>query len=624
MARRLIKVIAIHLFAVGLTPGLTLAENCPQWNDPEPQTVSEIERRHTTCPALYVAAEDFNLKPLGLITTHALPDPEFDQLVSDVRSNRGLIEALESTVGGHSSILSNILTTLGRVNNARRYFRANSDGADAAAPGEEAVALGGGSVADSAYTVAIGRAASAPGVNDGILRRLTYLAPGMEETDAVNLGQLNSVDERTAANADLLSGLETDLHAITDYVAVNGKDVPASARGRRSIAIGEGARAMETDSLALGPRAQALFPNSVAFGFGAKTSRQNQFMFGTSISTYTLPGLTSPRSAATQTGTLQLVTVDSDGNLAGDGGATVDQINADIAQYTNTVSDLERDMGAAQSSITRLDTAVSAQGSRLTQAEADIAANLQGMRDNHEDILQNVQAIEANAASHRANAVQIATNTSGISANTAGLSDHSQAIAENADAIASTQQGVDVNSADIDLLRAGYAGESERFDAVEAKVATHSEALAKADQNIDEHADAIASNQAHINANQVRIAQSDAAAQTNQQAIAVMQSDVTQLQIHVDELALRLGRTERDIDANTAGIAIANALAGSTWLQSNESVAVSLNAGYFEGVSAIAVSGAARFDRHWSANFAVGTVPARGEVGARAGLRLGW
>ena len=83
-------------------------------------------------------------------------------------------------------------------------------------------------------------------------------------------------------------------------------------------------------------------------------------------------------------------------------------------------------------------------------------------------------------------------------------------------------------------------------------------------------------------------------------------------------------RVNHEIDENTAGIAIANALAGSTWLQSNERMAFSANLGYFDGNSAIAFSGAARLSERFSANMALGTVPANGDVGARAGVRIGW
>ena len=44
-------------------------------------------------------------------------------------------------------------------------------------------------------------------------------------------------------------------------------------------------------------------------------------MFGTSNNTYTTPGITSELSKSRQSGPLQLITTDTNGNLAADGGA---------------------------------------------------------------------------------------------------------------------------------------------------------------------------------------------------------------------------------------------------------------------------------------------------------------
>ena len=103
-----------------------------------------------------------------------------------------------------------------------------------------------------------------------------------------------------------------------------------------------------------------------------------------------------------------------------------------------------------------------------------------------------------------------------------------------------------------------------------------------------------------------------------------LQTNYTQLGLSVYGLAETVAHQTQQIETNKSGVAIANALSGSFWLQANETTSLTLNAGYFEGSSALAVSGARRLHNHWSANFAVGTDTTRGEVGARAGLRLGW
>lgn len=96
------------------------------------------------------------------------------------------------------------------------------------------------------------------------------------------------------------------------------------------------------------------------------------------------------------------------------------------------------------------------------------------------------------------------------------------------------------------------------------------------------------------------------------------------MEFNVDTLKHQLARTDKQVRENTVGIAIANALSGSTWLQANENVAFTANVGYFDGSSAVAFSGATRISEKISANAAIGVDPDGGKVGARAGVRLGW
>lgn len=71
-------------------------------------------------------------------------------------------------------------------------------------------------------------------------------------------------------------------------------------------------------------------------------------------------------------------------------------------------------------------------------------------------------------------------------------------------------------------------------------------------------------------------------------------------------------------------IAIANALAGTSWLQANETHAVTANWGYYGSTNAFAFTATQRIDQNWSVNGGIGFSTDEGEVGARAGVRLGW
>ena len=101
----------------------------------------------------------------------------------------------------------------------------------------------------------------------------------------------------------------------------------AQATASNSSAFGQGAQATAAGATALGQGAVAGHVNATALGTGAATTRDNQMMFGTATSTYTAPGITSAASRAAQSGPVEVVTSDAQGNLATDGGAIMSQIN---------------------------------------------------------------------------------------------------------------------------------------------------------------------------------------------------------------------------------------------------------------------------------------------------------
>ena len=73
-------------------------------------------------------------------------------------------------------------------------------------------------------------------------------------------------------------------------------------------------------SAAFGRNASATNGNDTAIGNNVSTTRANQISVGNTTNQYTFAGITSPASASFQTGPLQVVTSDADGNLATDGG----------------------------------------------------------------------------------------------------------------------------------------------------------------------------------------------------------------------------------------------------------------------------------------------------------------
>jgi trimeric autotransporter adhesin len=92
-------------------------------------------------------------------------------------------------------------------------------------------------------------------------------------------------------------------------------------------AIGAASSATGVASSALGAGASAGGNNATAIGTGAVANRDNQISVGTSGNQYTLAGITSGTSKSLQSGPLEVVTSDANGNLATDGGSIFRQLN---------------------------------------------------------------------------------------------------------------------------------------------------------------------------------------------------------------------------------------------------------------------------------------------------------
>ena len=95
----------------------------------------------------------------------------------------------------------------------------------------------------------------------------------------------------------------------------------SAASGDNAFAFGRNSSAAGDNAFAFGKDSNAGHLNSMAIGFGAMTAFANQIVFGSATNTYTLAGITSAASTAAQGAIHGLITTDSGGNLASDGGA---------------------------------------------------------------------------------------------------------------------------------------------------------------------------------------------------------------------------------------------------------------------------------------------------------------
>ncbi|WP_309243947.1 YadA family autotransporter adhesin [Caballeronia sp. EK] len=116
---------------------------------------------------------------------------------------------LDGRVTQNTSDISIINTTLSTINNGGgiKYFHTNSTQTDSSASGVNAVAIGGDAIASADNAVALGSGSRADRADTvsvgakGAERKITNVATGTENTDAVNVSQLNSTIASSVANA---------------------------------------------------------------------------------------------------------------------------------------------------------------------------------------------------------------------------------------------------------------------------------------------------------------------------------------------------------------------------------------------------------------------------------------
>ncbi|TDX14545.1 autotransporter adhesin, partial [Buttiauxella sp. BIGb0552] len=156
------------------------------------------------------------------------------------------------------------------TNTGTKYFHANSTGTDSSATGQDAVAIGMGAIASADNSVALGAGSLADGstlshqaylvggtatgeVNVGE-RRITGLAAGADDTDAVNVAQLST--------------LKNHYYSFNDAENRGFNYDNEGASGVNSIAAGINAAATGEAAVATGVNAEANGDHSISLGYG--------------------------------------------------------------------------------------------------------------------------------------------------------------------------------------------------------------------------------------------------------------------------------------------------------------------------------------------------------------------
>jgi hypothetical protein len=241
-----------------------------------------------------------------------------------------------TAVGENSDARGRNATALGQDANALGT-NALAIGQDANADGNRATAIGQGSLAVGNAATAVGQGAEARNNGTAVgtgARALDFGATAVGDTAFATEFGTAVGDDSVAQRDGVAMGNGAD--ALRNATAV-GRE--AQATGNGSVALGKDSRARGEGSVAIGREAEANADGSVAIGRdaqgnGAVSNNQNEFVLGTANHTYTAPGITSGASRAAQSGPLEVVTTDSNGHLASDGGQifnTLSEFGAGIA-----------------------------------------------------------------------------------------------------------------------------------------------------------------------------------------------------------------------------------------------------------------------------------------------------
>nr|WP_282612781.1 YadA-like family protein [Pseudomonas chlororaphis] len=267
-------------------------------------------------------------------------------------------------------------------------------GSAAQAAAEQSVALGAGANASHAMSVALGSSSvttvgaetnysayrlAAPQTSVGEIgigtalgsRKLTGLAAGSQDNDAVNVAQLklvgDQVDQNTTDITHLggrIGGLETLIGAGggIKYLHVNSTKADSAATGTDAMALGAQAQASGNGSVAMGSGATAAADGSVAVGSGSSDDGRGAETYSGKYSgaNNATSGTVSVGNATT--GATRTVSNVADGKNANDA-VNVRQLDGAVVeakQYTDT-------------SIANLGANAGQQDGRITTVESDVA-----------------------------------------------------------------------------------------------------------------------------------------------------------------------------------------------------------------------------------------------------------
>nr|WP_317890038.1 YadA-like family protein [Pseudomonas sp. JM0905a] len=292
--------------------------------------------------------------------------------------------------------------------------------------------------------------------------KITNVARGEADSDAVNMSQLNETNERVTNIDGRVTNIEGSITNINNgggikYFHANSTKADSVASGLDSVAIGPNAQASGKGSMAMGDGAKALADGSMALGQGASDN-------GRGAETYT--GKYS-NAANASVGTVSV------GNAATGETRTISNV-ADGKEATDAVNLRQLDGAVAESkaytdnSVKAINNTVVNVDNRVSKVEGDVT-NIQNGTDgmfqvNNTSRLPKPKVTGAHSTAGGAGAEAVADNSTAIGSNAKARSRNSVAIGANS--VADRENSVSVGSAGAERQITNVAAGTVETDAV--------------------------------------------------------------------------------------------------------------------------------------------------------------
>lgn len=227
---------------------------------------------------------------------------DIQQNKTDIAENKNAITANAGKIKNNTddiTELKNVNSALGldKTKPGIKYFRANSTGEDAAAAGEDAVAIGVSAKANGKDSVALGvNAGTSSGTTGAIAVGNTAKA---SQNGAVAIGQNSAANgKRSTVVGDSAQAVGDQALALGASASASGTNgtalgTSASTAGSSATAVGSHASAAGGSAAAIGDSASASGGDSVALGASSQASGTNDISLGASAGVGTQSGSTS-------------------------------------------------------------------------------------------------------------------------------------------------------------------------------------------------------------------------------------------------------------------------------------------------------------------------------------------